>query len=352
MATQQANKQTLPVAFKKLGYSDMVSLDKPFFSLEGSHYYFYIPEVSGSTDTRRIFLSELASKLNQKKIGFSCFYDEKKSTTPKSSVGKISFPGVSTSIVCKYYESSKKIETNIGLKPSNIIPSIVGKWLTPETIARNVKTYIKNKQAPKPLSDQINLLLKNSLTTDRDFIIDGEVSEILVPAEFFEVLTAIKMSVLLRNNEVELKKVLKFLDTSKRINYKFSQASPLKINIPVKSNFPLTDYEISFKPDNYDETIKVSVKSKVKSDNTNTLKLDQVFDTVADVGKWFRSLNSSLKREQYAQAQIAFAHLRFSTQQSKGSKGKAATKKRAAIPPKPAEKYAGKVKVGLVVSVD
>ena len=162
-----------------------------------------------------------------------------------------------------------------------MLGSIVGKWLTPETIARNVKTYIKNKQAPKPLSDQINLLLKNSLTTDRDFIIDGEVSEILVPAEFFEVLTAIKMSVLLRNNEVELKKVLKFLDTSKRINYKFSQASPLKINIPVKSNFPLTDYEISFKPDNYDETIKVSVKSKVKSDNTNTLKLDQVFDTVA-----------------------------------------------------------------------
>jgi hypothetical protein len=142
---------------------------------------------------------------------------------------------------------------------------------------------------------------------------------------------------------------LKFLDKSKKINYKFSNSSPLRINIPKKSNYPLTDYEISFKPDNYKETVKVSVKSKVKGENTNTLKLNQIFDSVTDVGRWYRSLNSAMKKEQYAQAQVAYAHLRYSSQSAAGSKGKAATKKSAAVPPKAAEKYAGKVKVGFPI---
>jgi hypothetical protein len=346
MATKQPTEANISSTLKSLKYGDTVLTDKPFYSIEGKHFYFYIPKVKGSTDTRRTFLAELSKSLNDK--GLVNFYDDKNSSL--SSIGKISFAESKIAVICKYFESSSSTkEGSIKLKPSNIVPSIVGQWITPEDMAKNVQTYIKKIKAPKPLADQINMLLKESLTTERSFFIDGEVDEILVPAEFFEVLTAIKMAILLRNNETELKSVLKFLDKSKKIDYKFSASSPLKINIPKKSNYPLTDYEISFKPDNYKETVKVSVKSKVKSDNTNTLKLNQVFDSVTDVGHWYRSLNSSMKKQQYAQAQVAYAHLRYSTQSKLGKKGKAATKRSAAIPPTPAEKYAGKVKVGFPI---
>jgi hypothetical protein len=336
--------QNISSAFKTLGYSDKVSTKNPFFGMEGKHFYFYIPKESGSTDTRRKFLEKLSSELNQKKIGFSSFYDEKKSTSPKSSVGKIGFIGSSNApaIVCKYFESSSQIDTNIKLKPANIVPSIVSDWITPEVMANNVRTYINKSNAPKPLIDQVNTLLDYSLNNEKSFIIDGEVSSVLVPAEFFEILTAIKMAVLLRNNDSDLKEVLNFTNKSKNIDYKFSKTSPLKINIPKASNYPLTDYEISFLPNNYKETLKVSVKSKVKSDSTNTLKLDQIFDNVGDVGRWFRSLTGSVKRQNFAQAQVAYAHLRFSTQ-SKRAPG-AVTKKGA---PKP--KYSGKVKTGFPI---
>lgn len=344
--------QNITSALKSLGYKETVTLKDPFFSIEGKHFYFYVPKKEGATDTRRTFLTKLAKDLNSKKQPIKCVYDEKRSTTPKSSIGKIVLDDSTSAIVCKYYESSvtaSKEEGIIPLKPSNIVPSIVDDWITPEQIVKNVQTYVKNSKASAPLANQINSLLELSLKKDRFFGITGEVSNILVPAEFFEILTAIKMAVLLRANDPELKKVLKFLDPSKGIDYRFSRSSPLKINIPKKSNYPLTDYEIAFKPNNYTETIKVSVKSKVKSDNTNTLKLDQIFDDVADVGNWFRSLSASIKREQFAQAQVAYAHLRYSTQSKPGSKGKPATKNRAAIPPTTAEKYAGKVKVGFPI---
>lgn len=350
MATKQVTVQTISTSLKALGYRETVDSQKPFFEVDGKHIFFYIPQIKGSVDTRRTFLGNLSKELNQKKIGFNTIYDEKKSTSPKSSIGKISFVGETNAIVCKYTNSSTETdEGKVQLKPSNITPSIVDGWLTPEVIAKNVQTYVRNNNLPKPISDQVNLLLKNSLTTDRSFLIDGDVDNVLVPAEFFEILTAIKMAVLLRNNETEIKTVLKFLDKSKKIDYKFSNSSPLKIHIPKQSNYPLTDYEISFKPNNYDETVKVSVKSKVKSDNTNTLKLNQIFSSVSDVGHWYRSLNASMKKEQFAQAQIAFAHLRYASQSAKGNMGKPATKKGSAVAPKSAEKYAGKVKVGFPI---
>lgn len=341
MASKKPTVQSINTALKTLGYGQTVMLDKPFYeNISKNNYTFYIPKIKGSIDTRRIFLSDISKKLNKNR--FSTFYDV--NDTGASSVGKVVFVGESFYIVCKYFESSKKTTEGGGiqLKPSNISPSIVDSWITAENIVKNVKSYVKKSNVPKPLSDQINLLLNNSLTTDRSFIIDGDVSSVMVPAEFFEILTAIKMSVLLRNNESELKNVLKFLDRSKNIDYKFEKNSPVKINIPKKSNFPLTDYELSFKPNNYNETIKVSVKSKVKSDNTNTLKFDQIFDTVRDVGVWFRSLSSSIKSKQFAQAQVAYANLRYSTQ-SKKSPG-SVTKKGA---PKP--KYSGKVKTGFPI---
>ena len=253
MATKQVTTQNISSAFKALGYGDKVSTKEPFYQLEGKHFYFYIPKNKGSTDTRRNFLSKLSKDLNQKKIGFSTYYDEKRSTSPKSSIGKIMFINSANSpaIVSKYYESSSQVDTNIKLKPSNIVPSIVDSWITPEVMANNVRSYIKNSNAPAPLIDQVNTLLDYSLTKDISFTIDGEISEILVPAEFFEILTAIKMSVLLRNNSSDLKEILKFKDTTKGLDYKFSKASPLKINIPKSANFPLTDYEISFLPNNY-----------------------------------------------------------------------------------------------------
>ena len=110
MATKQVTVQTISTSLKALGYRETVDSQKPFFEVDGKHIFFYIPQIKGSVDTRRTFLGNLSKELNQKKIGFNTIYDEKKSTSPKSSIGKISFVGETNAIVCKYTNSSTETD--------------------------------------------------------------------------------------------------------------------------------------------------------------------------------------------------------------------------------------------------
>jgi len=325
--------QQIISALKSLKYFDAPISTSPFYEIQSKHIIFFVSKVTGSIDTRRDFLLQLSKKLNSKKI--SNFYNVNKSTSPKSSIGAIEIGESKTKIVCKYPESSEQVE-KISLMPKHITPSIVDKWLTPETIVKNVRQYLKDKNAPQYLQDQIDIFLKGCLSNKNETVIPGDLKTILVPAQFFEILTSVKMAVLIRNNDNKLKRILK-IDG----NAEFSSKSAIKINIPESATTPLFDYQISFKPDEHEETYKVSVKSKVKSDNTNTLKIDQMFDSVIEVSWWYRKLTGAFKRNQLGPAMVAYANLRYSSK----SKNKQVTKKGAT----PASKYSGKQKIGFPI---
>jgi len=74
--------------------------------------------------------------------------------------------------------------------------------------------------------------------------------------------------------------------------------SKIKIYLPESANYPLVDYYISISSmdkKSEDDSLKISVKSKVAGGLVNTVKFDSVFDTIKDVDDWYKSLNSSLK---------------------------------------------------------
>jgi len=340
----QATKENIIREFKKLKYNDVVNSGNPYYSVGKTKFEIRIPPKA--RDIRRIFLSELSSKLSK----YESLYDDRDAYG--SSVGGIIFKNSKIVIICKYHEGLKNESSgkDIGLKPANITPEIVGKWLTPEIIIKNVKTYLKtNKIIDTPMGKQICQFMEESLNSRNDKIkVPGSLDEVLIPAEFVEVLTAIRMVTKLRRND---RKLLNDICTSpqKAGIGPFSKSSPLLIRIPIESNFKLYDFAISFIKDDYENIFKVSTKSKIKSENTNTVKFDQIFDNTRDVTAWFRKLNYHIKRRQFGPATVAFSALRFYGQSLKGKAGEKATKNKPAVPSRPDEKYAGKVKVGFPI---
>jgi hypothetical protein len=355
MATEKiASKEAVEKALNSIGYSSVVNTDNPYYEIVSNKYFkIYIEEGNAGGDSpRRRFLEKLSETLNTKKYGFSSTYNPVRSGTPSSSIGKIVFNKSTIAIICKYHAELKNESSGktIGLKPANITPLIVGKWLTPEVIIKNVKTYLKtNKIIDTPMGKQICQFMEESLNSKNDKIkIPGDVDEVLIPAEFVEVLTAIRMVTKLRRNDVKL---LKDICTSpqKAGIGPFTKSSPLLIRIPIESNFKLYDFAISFIKNDYENIFKVSTKSKIKSENTNTVKFDQIFDSTRDVTSWFKKLDFHIKRRQFGPATVAFSALRFYGQSLKGKAGTKATKNKPAVPSRPAEKYAGKVKVGFPI---
>ena len=188
-----------------------------------------------------------------------------------------------------------------GLKPSDIRPSIVNVWLTPDKIAENTIAYIKSAGLPKDdLKKMIDLVNKTNTPSGYVAPYDGDIPQ----AEFFEVLSAIKMAALLKANDRAIKDVLG-IDENVRLGEK------IQINIPQQSNFPLVDYFISIDASarnnakDFDGAMRISVKSKVKSPKANTVKLNQVFNDKKDVDDWFKKLSEKEKKNQHAQLIVA-----------------------------------------------
>jgi hypothetical protein len=197
---------------------------------------------------------------------------------------------------------SKPISTGKAkFKPSDIIPSIVNEWLNPEEMTTNVIKYIKSVDLEKKIEDEIIHLL-NKTAKDTSTSIRFDSPKNLVPPEFFEVLTAIKLAVLLRANDVGIRKTLGIppkMDLSK---------SKIKIYIPQKANFPLIDYYINItaaEKKDEESSLKISVKSKVKSPKANTVKFKDIFQKEKEVNIWYKGLNAQLKREQVGPRTVA-----------------------------------------------
>lgn len=185
------------------------------------------------------------------------------------------------------------------LKPSDISPDIVDVWLTPQEIVSNVKQYLKTIKLPEEDLDAMHMLLDLTVKDTLGSINVGKMNKNLVPSEFYEILTSIKLAVLLRSNDAKIRKVLgvpKKMDLSK---------AKIKIMIPKKANMPLLDYYISVSAGNNPEEriMKISVKSKVASSSTNTVKFNDAFKSPREIDSWYKSVID--KKDQIGQKVIA-----------------------------------------------
>jgi hypothetical protein len=183
-------------------------------------------------------------------------------------------------------------------KPSDIVPSIVNNWLDPDSMVANVKKYIKSVDLGTDERTSIIQLLDITAQGTTVKYTLPKFPRDLVPSEFFEVLSAIKLSVLLKANDAKIKKIL---GIQPRTNMSQVKA---KIYIPKQSNFPLVDYFISISPtgkESESTAMKISVKSKVSSAKTNTVKFKDMYDKTSDVDKWYNNLSTPQKRDQKGQ---------------------------------------------------
>lgn len=217
----------------------------------------------------------------------------------KGSTGAVKLSG--TEIHVKKKLASGGDVKKAGLKPSDVVPSIVNDWLSPDEIVKNVETYIKKQDFDSETEKQILNLLQATLKgtgTTAPF----NAQKTLVSAEFFEILTSVKLGVLMRANDKKIRTTLgipKDMDLSK---------SKIKIYIPKQANYPLVDYFISVSSSDKkteEDSIKISVKSKVAGDKVNTVKFNSIFGKEKDVDNWYNQLDSTLKRKQIGQKTIA-----------------------------------------------
>ena len=225
-----------------------------------------------------------------------------KYTEPKSGgkTGEVNITGLKVEV--KASLKAKPVSTGKAkFKPSDIVPSIVNEWLNSDEIIDNVKKYIKSVDLEKTVETEIlDLLTKTG--KDNSISIPFDAPKDLVPAEFFEVLTAVKLSVLLKNNDSRTRQILgipKNMDLKK---------SKIKIYIPQQANFPLIDYYISItasEKKDPETSLRISVKSKVKTPKANTVKFKDLFDGKKDVADWYKSLNRSLQQQQKGPKTVA-----------------------------------------------
>ena len=232
-------------------------------------------------------------------------YGAKYSPPVSGGTGAVKISGAEIKVKGKKASAGPAGDTKF--KPSDIVPSIVDVWLNPDEIVANVKKYINSQSIDKSLKDQIIKVLELT-AKDQNTSIPFDVDKKAIPSEFFEVLTGVKLAVLLRGNDQRIRKIL---GIPKSMDLKRSK---IKIYIPKKANMPLLDYYISITTnENKDEdsSLKISVKSKVSSPKSNTVKFKDAFKTPQEVEDWYKDVTD--KRNQKGQKIIAESSLKTVT---------------------------------------
>jgi len=219
----------------------------------------------------------------------SIVYDNKKN-------GLIPFAKINKPVSKK---SSAQVKA-AGLKPSDVTPTIVDVWLEPEEIIQNTKKYVNSISIGDIEKETLNNLLDKTIQTQNQQIDITGLDPEIVPSEFFEILTSVKLVMLLRNNDMKIKKILgvKGMNLSK---------SKMKIMIPQQANMPLLDYYVSISASNNpnDAAMRISVKSKVKGKSTNTIKFKDAFDSQQEIDNWYKSIITSERSKQIGQKIVA-----------------------------------------------
>lgn len=187
--------------------------------------------------------------------------------------------------------------------PSNIVyngKKIVNNWLDRDEFAQITRGYISKLDIPKADKDAIIDMIDDSIKKDSSYSVRYIGDKKLVSPEFYEVLSAMKLVSLLLKKDSRIIKILGIKD----INVK-----TVSIYFPQSANYSLTDYEVSINgahqisPRSVDRpTHKISIKSKVSSSKSNTVKFTDIFDNVSEVEKWM-----NVNKEQRVQGTIALS---------------------------------------------
>lgn len=179
---------------------------------------------------------------------------------------------------------------------------IVNSWLTVNEFVAITKKHVAGLNIPKEDKKSILEMIDDCLNDG--FSIGYSGNKKLVPAEFFEVLSSVKLATLLDKKN---SKVFSIFGLPKN-----TKVNSIHIYIPQASNYPLTDYEISVNGAHLQSskktersTHKISVKSKVSSPKTNTVKFTDVFESKQDVDMWKKRYGN----DQRVQGQIASSGL-------------------------------------------
>jgi hypothetical protein len=129
-------------------------------------------------------------------------------------------------------------------------------------------------------------------------------------SEFFEVLSVLKLSKLLSNNNANIKQIMGWPEDE--------SITRVEIYLPEAANEALIDYKIAVNG-NRNTPLKISVKSKVRGTSTATVKFTTAFSDEAEVHKWFKSIMSSAKGTQIGQRMIASSAMEYNKYSKKGT---------------------------------
>ena len=188
---------------------------------------------------------------------------------------------------------------------------IVNQWLTPEQMITRTKLYLKQLNLPEEILKEFSLLLSRTLDgQSRDIQINIEKSP--AAAEFFEVLSAIKLAALMRAQNTYIIDEVLFLPKEDK---KLVTKKDIKIYIPKAPNYPLLDYFISYnkitgnQAENEKKALKVSVKAKISSPTvqTNTVKFQDLFSSEQKVIEWYSDVSIQEKKTQLGPKEIALS---------------------------------------------
>ena len=191
-------------------------------------------------------------------------------------------------------------QSSPALKPSDIVPAITNVWIDAATMVKNVSSYIMGLDLTDADKKDIIELVKLTAQNTKNQINIGKIDVKLVSAEFFEILTSLKLAVLLKANDAN---IIKILGLPKDL---VPGSSKIKIKIPKEANYPLVDYFIYIGDGQADDSasMKISVKSKVTSAQTNTVKFPSMFKGTS-VDSWYKDLPAKIKPTQKGQKAIA-----------------------------------------------
>ena len=292
-------------------------------------YVLVVPKFIKAPDKRRSdYQNEIENTL-KKNLGISLY---KKSVNLK---GRVPVPGsksfLGTTILdgegLTHIIGIKEERSELNLLPGNMVPTVIGKWLTSKEMKERILTHISNnKSVTKKDSDAYKQLLSDAIRLNN---VNGTIKYAIPKndnnAEFFEVVSALNLASLLENkNNYILNNLLKM--PAKYRQYLGNK--PIKIYFPTDATYGLLDYFIDFRGvssnNGYSQeskearSLKISVKAKLGAvkegkeakGDTNTIKFQDLFGTLNNVDKWFKALGkwgiSDLQKKQYGPKVIAY----------------------------------------------
>jgi len=233
--------------------------------------------------------------------------DKKGNIVPKSTRINYNFS-------LKYAGNSTGNTKLSSLKPKDINPKITDTWITPKQFYDNVISFINNTSASgfpsssfyirEAYAEAVSNSWNNNSLTDKLGIAPD------MSSEFFEILSVLKLSKLLLNNNSSVKEIVGWPEKE--------PINKVEIKIPEAANEILIDYYISVNG-NHQTPLKISVKSKVRGSATATVKFTAAFSNESEVHTWYKNIISTARSSQIGQRMIASSALEYTKYSGKGT---------------------------------